>query len=65
MVLTVDAGFDCLLNRGFKNLTLPPYLYDSSQLLLDFVGGAFVGGGRRFGNDWGESDQEVVFLPRL
>lgn len=65
MALTVDAGFDCFLNRGLKYLTLPPYLYDSSQLLLDFVRGPFVGGGRSFGNDGGESDQEVVFLPSL
>lgn len=65
MALTVDAGLNCFLNRGFKYLTLPPNLDDSSQLLLDFVCGPFVGGGRSFSNDGGESDQEVVFLPRL
>lgn len=65
MALTVNACLDCFLNRGLKNLTLPPNLDDSSQLLLDFVRGPFVGSGRSFGNDGGESNQEVVFLPRL
>lgn len=65
LVLTVDTGFNRFLNRGFKYLALSPYLDDPSQLLLNFIGGAFVCGGRSFGNDRGESDQEVVLLPRL
>jgi hypothetical protein len=50
------------LNGDVKDLTLPPYFNDSTQLLLHFVGGALVGDGGRFRNDGGEGDEEVIFL---
>jgi len=35
--LTIDTGFNCLLDWLLKDLTLSPYLDNSPQLLLDLI----------------------------
>ena len=47
----VDSSFDCFLDRELENLPRSPDFDDSSDLVLDFDYGAFIGNLRSFGDD--------------
>jgi len=51
------------LDRGFEDLPLAPYLNDTTNFLLNFVGSTFVGGGRSFSYNRGKSNEEVILFP--
>lgn len=61
---TINACFYRVLYRGLKDLSLPPYLHHTSEFGLNVGAGGLEGNGCGLGDDWGECNEEVIFLPR-
>lgn len=51
--LTIHSSLDGVLNWRLEDISLPPDLYHTSELLLNIVGCTFVRNCHRFGNDLG------------
>ena len=63
--LTVYPSFDSFQYGGFEDLPLPPHFDYPSKFLLNFICSPFVCNGRRFGDDGGKGDEEVILLSEL